>query len=458
MTATLTVAERAGFYLFALTASLAPLPFGATDPAVAGVIGTMLGVCLLLAALSPRPPGELTGTIWVTLFLSACVLVWTVVQAMTPHLTAAAHPLLLAASKHIAGDAEVPAAVRYPVLLSAGYVLIPLAAFLCALVLVRDDKQYKRFLHILLGINFFVAAGCIIQFLLAPQTLLWSAKRHYLDAFTGTFINPNTAATQFGVLLLLALGVSLRQLRKTNLHIHLESGTRSPRESRNLRMLMAYALAAFTFLVALLLTKSRAGIISSLAGVVALVGSFAYFELRRQTSMLRAFGMTALSILAAIGVFLFLSERLLLRIHDQGLIEPGRVCAFRSTWNAIMDQPWWGTGLGTFQEIFPAYRTSDCGLTGHWEMAHSVFLEGWLVFGAPFLACAAIAFLELVRIYVRGTLRRRRYRFSALTCLGILLLVSLHSLVDFSVQIPGFSVVLAALLGAGVVVSLRPRT
>ena len=39
------------------------------------------------------------------------------------------------------------------------------------------------------------------------------------------------------------------------------------------------------------------------------------------------------------------------------LVEQGRLEAYRSSLRIIADYPWFGTGLGTFTAIFPAYRS-----------------------------------------------------------------------------------------------------
>jgi hypothetical protein len=90
-------------------------------------------------------------------------------------------------------------------------------------------------------------------------------------------------------------------------------------------------------------------------------------------------------------------------------------------------------------------------------MAHSVFLEGLLTLGVLFLPCAALAYYVLIKAFAHGAAHRRRYRYVPLTCLGILLMLTLHSLVDFSLQIPGFALAAAAVLGSGAAVSLRSR-
>jgi hypothetical protein len=95
-------------------------------------------------------------------------------------------------------------------------------------------------------------------------------------------------------------------------------------------------------------------------------------------------------------------------------------------------------------------------MSGYWEMAHSVYLEGWLALGAPFLLLLPIVYYQLIKTYAYGYRHRHRFNFAPMTALAILLLLSLHSLVDFSLQIPGMAVVAALVLGAAAAISLAP--
>jgi len=92
-------------------------------------------------------------------------------------------------------------------------------------------------------------------------------------------------------------------------------------------------------------------------------------------------------------------------------------------------------------------------------MAHNLFLEGMLSLGAVvFVLCGLIVYAYLIYAYARGVRTRRQMRFVPLSCLGTLVLLTLHSLVDFSMQIPGLAVLVGGILGAGAAVSLEsPR-
>ena len=445
--------DRAGFYLFTLCVVLAPIPFGSGDAIAASLIGLVLSICLFGSILVTMP-NERAGQLYRSgALLSSVVIAVCLAHAVPWDLM----PMVDAASSNATGpvDHSSGATPRYQALYSAGYVLIPLVGFMCALVYIRDDWRYMRFIHIVIVVNLVVTVFCVAQHALSPRFLLWADKQYYRDSFTGTFINPNTAATHFGFLFILALSLSLRQLERTSIYRLLFFQHKlGDRDREQLKMLVGYGSAAFIFFLALLLTKSRGGILSTVAGVAAFIAAFAFFAFRPRFSILGTLAMSFLSLLAPIALFTVFGERFLLRLRDQGLIEEGRICTYFSTWNAIKDGPWWGTGLGSFQDFFPAYRSSECGLHGYWEMAHSVFLEAWLGMGIIFLPCAALAYFHLIRAYGRGAVARRRYRFVPLACLGMLLLLTLHSLVDFSLQVPGFSILAAGVLGAGAAVAV----
>jgi hypothetical protein len=208
--------------------------------------------------------------------------------------------------------------------------------------------------------------------------------------------------------------------------------------------------------VALMLTQSRAGIMASLAGTALLVAAFAYIAMRQRSSLLAALGFGVLALVGAALLAQFYVGRLLLRLQLEGFVDPARSCTYKSTWRAIRDHFWQGTGLGTFQDVFPRYRLFRCGLEGHWNMAHNLFLEGMLSLGVGvFALCAVIVYTGLIHAYATGIRKRRLMRFVPLSCLGILTVLTAHSLVDFSMQIPGLAVVVGSILGAGAAISLE---
>lgn len=256
-------------------------------------------------------------------------------------------------------------------------------------------------------------------------------------------------------MLILSLSLCLRQLSFVRRHRHMvRAVTTDPR----LRNFLIYCIWTVAFAIALLLTRSRAGILSSLAAVVGFTWVYAFAALRNRGLPALSIAVSTLCAAATVLLFALFAQRVMLRVETEGLEDMARLCTYRSTSQAIQDHFWLGTGLGSFQDVFPAYRAPECGLNGYWEMAHSVYLEAWLSLGAMFLVVLVIIYYQMIKTYAYGYRNRKRYRFVPLASLSILALLTLHSLVDFSLQIPGMAVVAALMLGTGAAVSLAPRT
>jgi O-antigen ligase len=124
---------------------------------------------------------------------------------------------------------------------------------------------------------------------------------------------------------------------------------------------------------------------------------------------------------------------------------------------AIGDAGPTGTGFGGFMEAFRPYKTDGLGRYS-WDMAHNSYLEnalelGWIAAGAFLLAMLWIAARCL-----RGLGERARRTQYAACGLASTLLVGVHALVDFSMQIPAIPAAYAMLMGIAWAQSWPTRT
>jgi O-antigen ligase len=209
-------------------------------------------------------------------------------------------------------------------------------------------------------------------------------------------------------------------------------------------------------LVALFLTKSRGGLVSTFVPLILIAAWIGYSIAPPTTSRRIRIGFAGSAVTISFLVFAILGARSLFRIEQSG-VDDNRWCVFSSTIAAIKDNPWFGTGFGTFDHVFPVYRNPECGISGVWDRAHNSFLEGYLGMGLPFAAVAAFVLAYLLYIFLVGYRTRRRFRIIPVIGMGTLLLVILHSMVDFPLQIPGVTAYVAAALGAAVCISLARR-
>ena len=122
----------------------------------------------------------------------------------------------------------------------------------------------------------------------------------------------------------------------------------------------------------------------------------------------------------------------------------------------VADRPWLGHGYGNFEEAFAQHR--DERFTDRVDMAHNTYIEHLVELGVPATLLLYVGPLLLFGYCVRGVFVRRRDQLFPLVAVGATVLVALHALVDFSLQIPAVAVTYAALLGIGVAQSTPTPT
>jgi O-antigen ligase len=264
---------------------------------------------------------------------------------------------------------------------------------------------------------------------------------------TSTFINRNTAATYFGscsavwlVLLMAAVRRSLPRgmIEWSAVPRYLLTETR---KDVPIRFFML-----FVCLSAMFMTGSRGGVLVSL--MVLILTFMIYFgrDLSRKGRVTALLGCISTSLV----LLYVLGSNIGGRIDALGLGDAGRLSVYRSTLKIIADNPWFGTGLGTFAFSFPAYRSDDISMQGLWGIAHNTHLEFASEMGIPLALIVALAWLVALIVLFFGMYgRQRRSIVAPLSSFAVCLIALLHSSIDFSLQIAGYSIVVFALLGLG---------
>jgi len=427
-----------------------PLPWSGNALGV-GLVAILAGVGLLV---SRQHPALRLDRIAVPLVLIVLVLVWAVIQALPLNLLA--HPAWQvtgeALGRSLDGSISVnPSQTCWAITrwATAGAVLG------IAYCLGRD-----RALALLMLRGFLVMAGLaavygLVRVAFSLDKILWFdvAARSLL---TSGFLNQNSAATFFGMAALCALVLIIEGTRQIL------------RESNSGHDLLRRAgdhiggrlgldlICFFTLFVALLVTASRGGILATLAGALVLVILYGLRSRRRQGP--GGTGWTLAIVLGLVlmaGVFELAGVRFTSRLAQQGLAAELRLDTYRATLDAISDYLWIGSGLGTFQDVFPAYRTE----VGNWiwDKAHNDYLELVLGLGVPAALVMLLGLGLLVLITLSGFFSRRRDGQFAAAAVGVSVLVALHAAVDFSLQIQANTLAFALILGLGLAQSVSSR-
>ena len=96
-------------------------------------------------------------------------------------------------------------------------------------------------------------------------------------------------------------------------------------------------------------------------------------------------------------------------------------------------------------------------MRGVWDIAHSTPLELASELGVPLALIVAAAWMVALILLVTWIMGAAKLHDGTLSALAVSLIALLHSSIDFSLQIAGYSIVVFALLGLGLAraVSLR---
>ena len=313
------------------------------------------------------------------------------------------------------------------------------------LLLGANRIRARQLLHVIAWSGVAYAIYGIAIALVDPATGIFRVRPIPL---TSTFVNRNTAAVYFGACSVIWLLLVCEQIlnERNNRDV-----SRINRQQLWLAQLVLLLTMMVICLLATFLTGSRAGVSVSLLGFVVAVVGFLYRDLVGRRGVFIAVG--AGCGLALLTLY-FLAGNVVARFYEDGLIDHTRLSLYRSTLGMIADRPWLGTGLGTFASAFPAYRSDDISMYGVIDRAHSTLLELAAEAGLPLASIVVIGWMISFGVLAHGVRTRRRDRIIPAAALSVGLLAALHSLVDFSLQIPGFAIVVFGLLGAGIAQSL----
>ncbi len=263
---------------------------------------------------------------------------------------------------------------------------------------------------------------------------------------TSTFVNRNSYATYAGLTLFCGLGLVVERLGREALR------------GRSLGRSLRHALARLDFTMtaailgcvacaaALLLTRSRGALVAVAVGLVL------YLWLLRHTPVIRSPALYALLLalmLGGAGVLIGTSGQATLgRFAAAGANLEDRIAYDRATWTALQDRPLLGTGYATFADAFMAYNDPGTG-TYFLDKAHNSYLQLLMELGGPAALALFLAIGCLVFRCWQGLFASRRDRAHLATVLAGSALVAVHSLVDFSLEMPANAVTCALLLGLG---------
>jgi O-antigen ligase len=406
---------------------------------------------VLQSMVRPRQVSVSLSPPVIAMFLAVCTWAWIQTVAWVP--VGWKHPLwmmnsevleqILPGSITLAREDSLIAVMR---LLSYGLV------FFLAYQFGRNrDKALSTFKWIALA-GFVYAMYGLITFWGNFETAFWFFDVSDKKSVTSTFVNRNSFATYIGLALLCAIAVFNQKIttgRSAAYYVPNAGGQRIEQFILKMWLPLTGILLMST---ALILTHSRGGFISTLAGGLVLLY---LLNKRQQTRNTRSKAALGGALLVAIIAFVLTSEILLDRIDRTEIDGNIRIEVYGMTLDAIEDNPLLGFGYGTFSDSFRLYR--DDRLNAHFDKTHNTYLEnifelGWIGAGVLFLCV-----LWMMLVCLRGIRERGRDWVYPATGVAATVLAGIHSFFDFSLQMPATAITFACILGVATAQSYSSR-
>jgi O-antigen ligase len=427
----------------------APLPFGSLDATIVAFWCFLLGLGLMFASPRQLRAGHYALLGGIALIIAG--------YGFVLHEQLAAHPWIAspnpiwAKASALLGQPVQPSVsiIRGEPFYALGPPCAALLALILGLVVGADNGRARQALLVMGWSGVCYAVYGIAALLFDPTAILWREKTVNLDSLTATFLNRDTAAIYFGtcaIVWLVLLLATLRGKLPAGPIVWAKAARSIVKRTSGQTQFVIRFFMFFVCLAAMFMTGSRGGVLFSLFAMVVTFVVFLRKDLPRGMNLLLT---AAAAATVSLVLLQFLGGNVEQRIASAGLGDLGRLAAYRSTLRIIADNPWFGTGLGTFRSAFPAYRSADISIFGVWTVAHSTPLELAAELGIPLALMIAAAWVVAIIVLLRGTRRSRRDTVAPLAAFGVALAALLHTSIDFSLQVSGVAIVVFALVGIG---------
>jgi O-antigen ligase len=395
---------------------------------------------------------------WVPLTLAVIALVWAAIQ-MAPFVPGSwAHPLWDSAAEIFRSPVSRTISINpWHTMNEAAKLSAYLAVAWMAFTISQNDDRARLMLNAWIAIGTFYAVYAFVIAILGMQQFrIFYPVGTPLTVLSGPFVQRNSFATYEG---LAAIAATARLMEFGNKEIVTTKGMRRLTVTAMKFVFgsgIPLVIATILTVSALIASASRGGFLSTLIALAAMaVISAARQGRERRWSLI--FFAAGLGLLL-LGLIWISGGLLNARLIDLANAPNGDEVR-RALWGAaarmIGSAPLLGLGLGTFQDAYPMYAAQVFPFI--MDKAHNDYLEFAAGLGLPAAICWWLAILWLTGKFGRAIFVRKKNGIYPLIGLGATVLVGVHSLIDFSLQMPAVALTYAVLLGLALAQSFSSR-
>lgn len=310
-------------------------------------------------------------------------------------------------------------------------------------VMAQPYHKLKHWAYLALGVATFEAVLGLMQYGAGPMSFLRFGPSFGGTSAAGTYTNRDHLAGLLEMMLPLAIALLLASF-KSDRYQNLLGAWQKKLAALKFNAALLLLGVTIILMLGIIFTQSRTGIFLMLLGILL---SFLVFSSHLGFKKIVNFGLVAfgVALLSAIQVGLI---PVLSRFFLEDPLTDLRWPMAQAT---IESMPYffpWGSGVGTFGEVFQRFQT--VALNGFYiDHAHNDVLEFAFEGGLLAMAVMASFFLYYLRrwwqFWPKG--RWERYHFIQAGAGISIFLMMLHSLVDFNLHVPANAIYFALVVG-----------
>lgn len=442
----------------------APLPLGSNRTWAIGLLLLAAMGLLLSAAWSwrhavPEAQARLAQFRWPLGLLGGLVLLtWLQVLPMPMSWVAVLSPMAAQAQAHLAGSWITVSLDPFQTGIMGTLAVTYWLVFALALLLVNTPERLQRLAQVLVWSAVLqVVLGAVLFSLKADYRIFFSQVLH--DRMIGSYVYHNSLAGYLCMCLGVGIGLLLTRLGTEKVRYPNWRARAVAAVHFMLSNKMHLRLMLIVVVIGLVLTRSRMGNTAFFSAML-VVGSLALLLARKtapRTVVMLIASLIVVDILivgTAVGL-----EKVVNRIQDTELrVEDGgkaesveaRTQAAWASLPIIKDYPLFGTGGGSYYNVFLNYRTPDYGYA-YVDHTHNDYVEVATDYGLIGLglmgSLVALTLYKMLRVLAK---RRSSVPWGmafgvAMAIVGLLI----HSTVDFNLQIPANALTMVVILAMG---------
>ncbi len=322
---------------------------------------------------------------------------------------------------------------------------------------VNTRKQIKRIVYVLVIMGFFEAFYGMYEMYNENPRLLFLKKVHYVDVVTGTFVNRNHLSGYLEMIIPIALGLIIARISLFSLTglKWRDKILRLSEKGLSLNLLLSAGIVVMA--VAIIFSESRSGVFVLITFILFFELTVLYFGRgKERQKWIKNFLKVSFIIITIVALNVGIGS-VIERFALDDLLHEGRPIVWGKVVQIIGDYPLFGTGLGTFASVYPAY--DDSGRSVRYSHAHNDYLEFLSELGVVglLLLFGGLAYIIVSSFLIWRVRRHPEVKGLALGGIVAIVAILIHSITDFNLNIPANMVLFTVIVALTFVTAFYKR-